>query len=518
MAGVSTRTLGCSGCLIQAIERADENALRKLLSAETTFDDTYWIPRSEIREFKYPFSGCGARFPVFSDRTSNSAIQCQHELHEGSLVPAMPTHIAMSVVATAMLYTTESFNALQIVVESQKFDMTEPFVFHWSENDSFGLWQVLAVDATGFALLIFGGLLLLTTLKRNSLLNFRGLRAMEIISNEDYWENRDWACIRASDPFAFLSSNLYFFEIMFQNRSTKFERFRRLILITALSKMGMSLSPDTLPTSFERSGKQESLGCISENSESTLLSSLDAILLIVDFLESPEAETLSILSVCIRSGWICDQSGETILCRLVAHLHFRDVRRVALRIARQLLALGLCRKPVLAPAAEGEPALPWPRNCFFEEAHSEVCARCRVPHTAEDCPLVVPLAEEFFRKPLSLLQLSRIAIRSSLGMNQFERRVQTLPLPPLLLGYVWRANEMLLGPDSNEMLADAYYNEMFVYNDANEMLVDADDDEMLVDADDDEMVIDADPDADVGDDVDAIADAYVDADADADGL
>ena len=38
------------------------------------------------------------------------------------------------------------------------------------------------------------------------------------------------------------------------------------------------------------------------------------------------------------------------------------------------------------------------------------------------------LQTEFFRNPLSLLQLSRAAIRRLLGMNGFERRAQTLPL------------------------------------------------------------------------------------------
>ena len=40
----SERVLGCSGCLIEAIERHDERALRRLLSAEVEFDDTFWTP------------------------------------------------------------------------------------------------------------------------------------------------------------------------------------------------------------------------------------------------------------------------------------------------------------------------------------------------------------------------------------------------------------------------------------------------------------------------------------------
>ena len=53
---------------------------------------------------------------------------------------------------------------------------------------------------------------------------------------------------------------------------------------------------------------------------------------------------------------------------------------------------------------------------------------------------------EFFLKPLTLLQLSRVEIRRLVGMNDFKDRMETLKkmklLPPLLYAYVWQANEM----------------------------------------------------------------------------
>ena len=53
------------------------------------------------------------------------------------------------------------------------------------------------------------------------------------------------------------------------------------------------------------------------------------------------------------------------------------------------------------------------------------------------------LLKEYFCNPLSLLQLSRDVICRLIGMKDFERRVQPLPLSPLLLENVWRANETL---------------------------------------------------------------------------
>ena len=59
----------------------------------------------------------------------------------------------------------------------------------------------------------------------------------------------------------------------------------------------------------------------------------------------------------------------------------------------------------------------------------------------------MPLVNEFFQKPLSLLQMSRMEIRRLVGMNDFKDRMVTLKkmglLPPLLFKYVWQANEML---------------------------------------------------------------------------
>ena len=60
-----------------------------------------------------------------------------------------------------------------------------------------------------------------------------------------------------------------------------------------------------------------------------------------------------------------------------------------------------------------------------------------------ECAVVAPIVCEFFSGPLTLLQLSRVEIRRAIGFRHFERRVNSLQLPPLLLRYVLRADEML---------------------------------------------------------------------------
>ena len=101
----------------------------------------------------------------------------------------------------------------------------------------------------------------------------------------------------------------------------------------------------------------------------------------------------------------------------------------AFRIARQLFALGIFRE---------RGALSFHRylqcNPVDEARVSSICN----------------LQTEFFRNPLSLQQQSRAAIRQLVGMNDFEGRVQNFPLPPLLLKYLWKADEMLSASEPPE--------------------------------------------------------------------
>lgn len=179
MAAASTKTFGCSGCLIEAIECGDAATLRQLLSAQNVqFTDTYWTPRSFVSTFIAPYPNCCKCFLLLTTVSQVAPRYCQqkrcpHSTEEGSLISGWPPHIAMSVMLSAMLFTTNEFNALQILIE--KFDMSEPIVFRWFFQNC---WNVVAVDTAGLALLLDRGSkledptssILLKTLQRNSLL------------------------------------------------------------------------------------------------------------------------------------------------------------------------------------------------------------------------------------------------------------------------------------------------------------------------------------------------------------
>lgn len=124
------RKLRCSGCIIDAIRMHDETRLRSLLSSKNVeYSDTYWVPSHPmlIDENDQLFS----RFPMISSwYPTKYKPYCTHPSVSETLAPGRPANIALSVVLASMLHTTSEFNAFQIVVDSNKFDMNEPLIYH----------------------------------------------------------------------------------------------------------------------------------------------------------------------------------------------------------------------------------------------------------------------------------------------------------------------------------------------------------------------------------------------------
>lgn len=348
----------------------------------------------------------------------------------------------------------------------------------------------MCVDAAGMALILDKGSTiddpssfpLLKTMYCHSLLklemklNVVKMVAYKLDSNVDFEFGISWS---SNDPLCFLMNckrdfschmlgyeddegNQYPPGHPFNDRS----QIRIRSLIRALCDLGI-LCPDphTRPAYFfdhkefylERKGSRVK----SYSFLSTLFDALNQLFLIKCF----NTDTEYFVSEWIRNGLICAQMEEQIgLYGLIDSLHINhnlfgnegDMAKhlsdiaAAHRVARQLLALGLFRVP------HGDPKLSWARRCLYDEwasrqglLHCEICCDGHNSQTTQECPVIEPLINEFFRQPLSLLQLSRIEIRCSLGINCFERRIRTLPLPPCLLTYVWHANEMLSAEVSN---------------------------------------------------------------------
>ena len=133
--------MGCSGCLIEAILCQDERRVCNLLSAAVNVDysDTYWVPRNSIFSYMAIFPTSFRGSPMLARQMSTASGQrCTHPqpLLEESLVSGLPANIALSVVIAAMLYTMNDFNGLQMLVESEKFDLREPLIFYMISKNS----------------------------------------------------------------------------------------------------------------------------------------------------------------------------------------------------------------------------------------------------------------------------------------------------------------------------------------------------------------------------------------------
>lgn len=213
-----SRTRGCSGCLIEAIERADEAKLRRLLSAPNLeFSDTYWTPPSGLMAFLAPYPQCSKCFPVLSTLLQLAPRyveqkECEHSVVEGSLVAGQPPLIAMSVVLVSMLYTKSRCNALQMLIDSQKFDLSEPLVFHYRFESDDNSWDLVAISPIGLAILLDKGssvadptsFLLLKTLSHNSLLKMELELRYFAVEDSDQQDDSECDDCRASDVFSFL--------------------------------------------------------------------------------------------------------------------------------------------------------------------------------------------------------------------------------------------------------------------------------------------------------------------------
>ena len=131
MALHATRTSGCSGCLIDAIVRHDKRRFRHLLSdASAKFSETYWVPRESLFTHMENFwhSLRGFRTTQWTQLAAN-AEHCTHPVLAETLAPGKPANIAVSVVLMSMLNTSGDFNVLQELVDSNKFDLSEPLLF-----------------------------------------------------------------------------------------------------------------------------------------------------------------------------------------------------------------------------------------------------------------------------------------------------------------------------------------------------------------------------------------------------
>ena len=483
---------GCSACLVAAIEHRDEASVRRMLADKSVqYEDTVWLPLiyhqlispltgissnkllspfDPIEQvsfnglFQYTFVSC-----IVANNRRVGVNQCPHPVAIETLeVGEEPKSCVISVVLMAMLFSTPNFNALQILIESGRFDLREPLVFHLClcYNSDFEKWKIIVVSTLGMAILIDRYNYKFNRAECSFLLT-RSLLNASMASLDDvfigfHWHNKyEWSSFRARGPIAFLINCTSWCFYLFKPAVLYPAASSTCALIEFLCRVGFEFSS---PVHNYAKGYYALLQerCKWSNVSSfTVMDTLVSIfmndLFGVDYFWQNTWCEYSIIQL-LRMGLIFPERGGRGLSvnLIVLHNVSEDVATKSLRIIRQLLALGLFREPEFR--ATFDPRLSWARRCLYNgtDFTNIPCAICRTGNliiNTEECPIVAPLVSEFLSGPLTLLQLARIEIRRLIGVRHFERGINTLKrqLPPLVFRYISRADEML-SENPNELI------------------------------------------------------------------
>ena len=435
----------CSGCLVEAFELKDEAILRRMLfDRKVDYSDTHWMPisdrllRNKLSLFA-KYSNQSSYIVYAKPRVGRDGCHHPSATKDKTLIAGEETNsVAISVVLMAMLLSTPNFNLLKILIESGKFDFREGLVFHLC--DSFSKeWKLIEVNPLGMALLIdIHGFM---EEDRHFLLT-RTLLDSKAVSLDDKFSvyeknNSNVKSFRTKGPIAFLFKCAYNY---FSFNPTNIDSSHMLLLFKMLCRYGFEVRS---PLRIE-----ESVNCESQQDSTTILHTLAVLFTLFDNTSRKwKASTEYYISELINMGLIFPECENNFLfCKLNYYLHSESEETAASvkRVCRQLFALGLFRQPVSITTID--PQLPWAQRCLYDGATEILCEICRTGHLLidnEECPVVAPLVREFLSGPLTLLQLTRIEIRSLIGVR--ESRIETLKeeLPPIVFRYIKRADEML---------------------------------------------------------------------------
>lgn len=130
----SNSKTGCPLCLAFAIQSHDRSFLEALLSQTVSYPDTFVLPAPTVL-FKDPSKCLRARIPSpAAEFELNRVGSCGHELIDCEIRYEFNQEYSAfyleSLIEMAISYSTPSFNVLEALLQSQKFDLSEPILFH----------------------------------------------------------------------------------------------------------------------------------------------------------------------------------------------------------------------------------------------------------------------------------------------------------------------------------------------------------------------------------------------------
>ena len=437
---------GCSACLVEAIQHKNKREFRRLLAnRQLSFKDTFFIPNFS-KTIIDPYGISWSLPKVSIGGGSILTNLCSHVIVPENL-QAGNGGTAVSVIQMAMIFSTRKFNMLQLLIESGRFDFSESIIYHNRYCNSYCLRIEAPIMAAVKVDIAHYSVSKATDFQNTKALFAAGYWSPSaVICSMSVYEHR-WSGWRSSGVLPLLEAC-----------AEEYEYYKsKLALLNTLCDIGFENQSDEHLVTYLR--QQEIFRTSGRpfapvTSQSRRLKRIDALMKIFCLDEGIpfdcEENYEYYYSTFLRHGLLLPHRNDTILFLFVRFLHSDEEseRSAAMRIVYQLLAIGV----FCIPTTYSNPELEWPRTDLNGDDGIDctICAEGHKLHESLMCPRVAPLLREFFSGPLTLLQMSRIEIRLLVGMRQFERRVQQLPLPRILLHYVWRANEMLLHSNTSE--------------------------------------------------------------------
>ena len=455
------KQFGCSACLIAAIERHDEATLRRLLDdQQVQYNDTVWLRIRSNFNMIDPLHN-GLNFLSCVPANSHENVACEHPIiSEQPLEVGNPAACAISVVMMALLFSTADFNALQILIHSGRFNFREPLVYHLQRTNS-NSWSLIIVNPLGMALLL--DLYKYKEEKRSFVLSHTIIDAssdllesvflgIAIKCPDNTAGDTDISSIRTRSLIVFIC---YVLRISFLCKYLcDVETTCILALIRTLIEFGVELK---FPNSNDYNDNYSVFRiCLYRRNWKFVGSmpvkrrhTVQEALWWLPGLASDPCKAENSIAELLRMGLLCpkERAGTYFhyLIKII-HINSKMIKDSALRVCRQLLALGFFRKSHTGSDGESN------ERCFLIRKMNLLCDLCKencpicypVPGSnTEKCPVIAQLFSEFISVPLTLLQLSRMEIRRLIGVRHFELDVNALSLPPLLRTYISGANEML---------------------------------------------------------------------------
>ena len=420
-------TTGCSACLVEAIQQNDENWFRRLLAdLQLSFNDTFSIPKwykTVEDSLSIKWSSQHLLIPRGGGSSSNQL--CSHVIVRENLDACTLQGTTISLVQMAMLFSTPEFNSLQLLINSGRFDLSEPIIFHefYAITDTEFDWTTLRVeDSIVFALEV--DIFRYSGRFATDFLNIKTLFAAGV------WSPKAVLHLVSVNQYEWCGLSALGVVQLFYARRPKSDRAESILaLLKTLCNMGIELGSNELLVYYMRMHYTVMIvnGTIltgrrvpppplkSHTIHSTLI---DALFDICRLHELDWANCENYFRIFLRHGLLFLQRDAALSTTLFIiyslHSDVESAHSVVLRIARQLLAIGLFR----TPNTRSNPELEWPRRCLYKFYHTDMidCPICSEGHTLRKfpfvCRLLAPLIDEFFNGPLTLQQLSRIELRT----------------------------------------------------------------------------------------------------------